>query len=585
MPELPDQPARSAPRARCTNLWVVPLAGILAGALLWGYHARFWWPTDEGVYAHVAARVAAGEVLNRDVQDLHLGYVNLLHAGAWRWFGPDLLSLRWPLVVAGTLAAMLAAWLLCGHPVGMALGAGLVTAALSIPLFLDPTANWYCLPLLFLLAALLGRAPQPRRRALFLAGCVLGLMFGVRQLSAVLVAPGVALRVLCAPGCARAPSAWAGRVVLALAALGYGLYVKRAGDGVAFVLFGLGPLCVLGWAIARCRARMRRVLRTGGWLAGGALLALAPLCVYHLAHGSLGWWIDDTVIAALRLPRLPFFDLASYGTIGVLAFQALFDGTVAGVLNGLFWLVALVAPAGLAWRLFTRLRRAGDDPLEPGLVVPILGLMYAAVAVHYAIPIYLSFALAPVLVGHLWLSAAGTRRVRWATLAALLALVAVGLSYQAAQPLSRGLEGTLRGDRMAANTPLGIPHASLRSTRQDAERYRKLVRMIDQLTADDAAIFAVPWAPELFVLADRRNPFRFYNTAFGLRSERDLATASEHLRRDPPAMVLYQPQDKYMTPLAERLMDEVRSRYRLIGSRYGFEVYLDPRQQRSVPRS
>ncbi len=79
---------------------LVALLALSANLLLViGFHDRFWWAPDEGGYAHVAERILDGEVLNREVQDVHAGYVNLLNAAALGVFGRSMLSLRvtyWP---------------------------------------------------------------------------------------------------------------------------------------------------------------------------------------------------------------------------------------------------------------------------------------------------------------------------------------------------------------------------------------------------------------------------------------------------------------------------------------------------------
>ena len=68
--------------------------------LLYAYYDKTWYPPDEGNYATVAERVLNGEVLNLQVQDIHPGYVTFVNAAALRIFGVDLLSLRYPLVLA-----------------------------------------------------------------------------------------------------------------------------------------------------------------------------------------------------------------------------------------------------------------------------------------------------------------------------------------------------------------------------------------------------------------------------------------------------------------------------------------------------
>ena len=78
-----------------------------AAAVLGYFHDRFWWAPDEGTYAHVADRLLRGDVLNREVHDVHPGYIHFANALSFRIFGDDLLSMRYPLVVMGLLGAAL----------------------------------------------------------------------------------------------------------------------------------------------------------------------------------------------------------------------------------------------------------------------------------------------------------------------------------------------------------------------------------------------------------------------------------------------------------------------------------------------
>src|SRR4029453_14699153 len=75
------------PTARFARPALFAASCALNGALLWFFHRRFWYAPDEGNYAHVAQRLLAGEVLHRDVQDVHPGYINLLNGAAFRLFG------------------------------------------------------------------------------------------------------------------------------------------------------------------------------------------------------------------------------------------------------------------------------------------------------------------------------------------------------------------------------------------------------------------------------------------------------------------------------------------------------------------
>ena len=84
--------------------------------ILWHFHDRFWYPSDEGIYANQAERIASGETLNVDVQDLHPGYGTFINAAALRLFGANFLSLRYPLVAAALLQSWLAFFLPGFHP-------------------------------------------------------------------------------------------------------------------------------------------------------------------------------------------------------------------------------------------------------------------------------------------------------------------------------------------------------------------------------------------------------------------------------------------------------------------------------------
>src|SRR5688572_779747 len=72
---------------------------IVSTVLMIAYHNRFWAPADEGKYAHVAERMLLGQVLHRDVQDLHAGYVNFVNAAAFSLFGVRMVSMRYPLAL------------------------------------------------------------------------------------------------------------------------------------------------------------------------------------------------------------------------------------------------------------------------------------------------------------------------------------------------------------------------------------------------------------------------------------------------------------------------------------------------------
>ena len=169
------------------------LAGVVAmlatSWLLYSYYDRFWYPPDEGNYAHVAQRILEGETLNLQVQDVHPGYISFLNAAALRVFGSDLISLRYPLVLVSLLQALVLFLVFPRHDPWRAAVATVALVALGAIQFLNPTAHWHCLALTILLVATLGPAPRTSRQ-LLAVGILIGTIALLRQLTGLLAGIG-----------------------------------------------------------------------------------------------------------------------------------------------------------------------------------------------------------------------------------------------------------------------------------------------------------------------------------------------------------------------------------------------------------
>ena len=118
-----------------------------------------------------------------------------------------------------------------------------------------------------------------------------------------------------------------------------------------------------------------------------------------------------------------------------------------------------------------------------------------------------------------------------------------------------------------------VPTIGLRVPADDTARYRDLLRLIENETAPNAFILALPVNPELYFLSGRRNPTRFFNAALGMHNEAEFQAVLETLRRNPPQLVFFQPNDKYNTAYVRRLVEFVRERYDVLPARGGFEIY------------
>ena len=130
-------------------------------------------------------------MLNRDIQELHAGYINFANALAFRLFGDNLLSLRYPLFGMGVLGACLVFLLLMRHGALMAAVASLSFSSLSVVQFLNPTPHWYCLFLVLLIIAVLTWLPRDSPWRLEILGFLVVTVLLFRQLTGVLTAIGL----------------------------------------------------------------------------------------------------------------------------------------------------------------------------------------------------------------------------------------------------------------------------------------------------------------------------------------------------------------------------------------------------------
>jgi hypothetical protein len=547
------------------------LALALAGSalLLFVFHDRFWWGPDEGAYAHVAERILQGDVLNRDVQDMHAGAINFVNALAFWLFGLDLVSLRYPIVLLGMVQAFLAFRLL--EPRGLAVAAvgSLALTAFGFVQFPNPTANHYGIFLAVVAVWMLARVDMKRAGALEALGFLLVTTFLFRQLTGVVVAMGAVTWLLIpADAPAQGGRRRLGRIVLGLMAAGLAAFLFSKTDLVGGLLFGLWPLLVLAEAARRSRADDRSVMTMTGRLALGGAVALTPLLAYHLWHGSLLLWLDDTVGGALALNAMPFTGRLVHAAMILLSARQLlaFDG-IAGIANALFWLGVLALPAVNGGLLLRRVRGAGS-PADPLLTIAVF---HALVSVFHQIPTYLMFSTGLSLAA--FVATLAARRPRFAALACAGLAAAVALHYHAAQPATRLVRDYVAGLRMPDVVDSGLPRASLRIAPEDAEAHRRLVALIAREVPEGGAIFAAPFEPQLYFLSQRRNPVRFYNTAIGVRDEAALVETLAILERDRPALLFFRPDDKYNTVLSLALMERLKPSYVLINRIGGLEVY------------
>jgi Dolichyl-phosphate-mannose-protein mannosyltransferase len=551
-----------------TALILVLLASTV---LMIVYHNRFWAPADEGKFAHVAERILRGEALHRDVQDLHAGYINYVNAAAFSLFGVRMVSMRYPLALLTVVQAGLMFLVLKRAGTATALVGGLALTSLSFVQFLNPTPNWYTLFLAVAIIAWLSWNPTSLQWQHIVTGFLIGTAFLFRQLSGVFLASGVLVFLLLQKPSAGATGApRLARGLLALIAVGHAWYILRVTDPVGWVLFGVWPLAVVLWAWLRTKRSDEEVLVLVRDLTVGSLISAFPLLSYHLAHGALGYWFRDTFVAAISIPTLGFMQRSGYFTLGIASWRGFHSGELDKVINAGLYTCLLLISAVLGFVLFRGLVRGSRASVHP---LPVIATFYALVSLHYQVPIYLFYTVGLSLAAVLLLTSESNSSTQRVTIAVSSMIAGVALYYQAAMPVTRPLKDIVAGERRFPTTPLPSRVAGIYVDTADARLYQSLLRLIDRETQPGDTIFALPMNTELYFLGRRTNPFKFYNTAVGIRSTADLDAVLQVIHCHPPKLVFYDSTDKYNTAASVRIARTVRTQYEKLAPVPPFEVF------------
>ena len=546
------------------------------GIVLFYFHNRFWWPPDEGVYAHIAERVMNGEVLNADVEEVHTGYLNLFHSVVFRVFGIRLVSMRYPLVAVALIQSCLVFLIVAKRNLVLAVLGSVGSNVMGVIQYLNPTPNWYCLFFASLIVFCLTYISAERKGRLEVVGLLSGLVFLFRQITGVFVAMSVLTYLLAEKRDeARGSKALLAKGVLGLMLLGEAAYLFSATDPVGLLLFGIWPIVILLIAISYSTTSNRSALRIVVRMALGCAAAAVPILLYHVVHRSLWTFYDDTVLRALHVAKFSYLRFQNYGEQVLYALQNVFAfASFATVINGVYWIILPLIASVVGVTTFLAFRRSRELSAVGSL--PVIAVFYAQVALLQQIPIYLFYSLPLSFAALLWLLRGAKRKAVLGLSVATVFLVFVSIEYQAAQPIGRTLGGIIRGDRIALVPATTLPRTGLWIDPGSLRVYTEVVQTIQAQTQPTDTIFVLPNDPELYFLAERRNPFRFWNTAIGIRDDQEAATAMNVLVNQRPPIVVVDPQDRNNTSYSNAMIAYVRSNYTLLKTVSNFEIYRAP---------
>jgi hypothetical protein len=537
---------------------------VVATGVLWTliyFHSSFIEIHDDGVFAYVAQQLLNGSMLNRDVLSFHPGLLHFVHVIAFRLFGVDFVSLRYPLLVSTFLQIMIVYTIFRGRGVSTAVVAALLMLASSSVLYNNPSGNWHSQLCFWCLCLILIKIPSDQRLRYFCSGMVLGLCFLFRQLTFAFLSFGY-LSFLAAEY-QRHDDPFSkdslgigiiiSRMLLFCAGLPVLVYSLNGVSSDGILLFCLMPLFLYFRFALRARAELSVLLWQGVLTLLGVAISVAPYVIYITTNHDFNLWLENTFITPFALHEAGYREIMFFFWLPFFGFKEILDNplNLEVILNSVLWSILPFGSLFLGIVIFKSRSRCCREPL------PILALSYGLVAVYYEIPIYLIYSLAPTLVALFFLWHRKSK-----TLSEILA-VAMSftlLYYHAGQPLERGVLGMLRGTRFPTEA-CAFPHCSLRVGTDVNARYKKLYDILRPMLVDGASFYAFPYNPELFFLLDVRPHTGGYHFVMDVRNRQELEHVIGVFQKDPPKVLVVDLTDKAADAYAHELWDRIGSRY------------------------
>ncbi|MGE0452831.1 MAG: ArnT family glycosyltransferase [Vicinamibacteria bacterium] len=593
---------------------------VLASAYLGARADLGWVAHDEGYLGHSAERVLRGELPHRDFDDVYTGLLALFHAEVFRWFGVDLLNLRYALLGCA-LAGVAAVYAIAARftsPAAAVLTT-LLALAWSLPIYFASLSSWYVsFSALFGTLALLRHLDAGERRWLFAAG-VCGAVAVLVKVSGLFYVAGVLLFLLrrehAQPVAADATrTAGTSRAYAVFLASGLALFcaallllVSRWPGPLQYLHFvfpalALGTLLV--WRELRAprplpfATRLQALWRLSGPFLAGLGLPIAAFLVPYVRSDALGaLWHGVFVLPQKRfdyatqvapsewqLVAAAPLALVLLAQLGALASQARFPFPRALGERAWAWQVGLIGalalwvlPHGqeeLTWQAIWN----SAFPLVP-LTTGVGTLALAAARGGQAASRRGEevFALLAVSACFSVVQFPYNSEIYFAYVAplAVLAFLAVqGLFPDRPRRLYAALAAfyflfavvCVHRSWGAGFEPAGLRRASLRLPPGQAAAYRQVVELVQRHSAPGSFILATPDSPEIYFLADRANPTRTFYDFFDAddspesRWQRLFAL----LRERDVNVVVVKRQVFFSPPVERRFLQALALRYQVV---------------------
>jgi 4-amino-4-deoxy-L-arabinose transferase-like glycosyltransferase len=528
-----------------------------------------WVAHDDGAFAQMATRVLDGELPHREFVDLYTGGMTFLNAATMSLFGEDIVVLRYPLFVV-YLGLFPASYYIARRLSGpwTALAVAALVCTWSVPVYPAPMPSWYILAFtIYAAACLLRWRDTGNDRWLFGAGVLAGLAVAFKITGVYLVVAILLFLVFVHPRKPRTSvvSRWPelGAIVLVV-----GLLASVLGSRLGAREIVNLALPVVAVTVAVVVERGRRLpssvdgssdsalVRCGAVFFGGVLVPLAALGLPYVVAGAVGDFVEGVLVspqarrdvAYWATPPVPSIALALL--LGVLLFAmnrlphaarrvvglTLAAAAIAGLVAAGFvrdaYLTFWVTGRGMGvivvlvgTYLLVR-KRAATSPARRDIVFLLLALAALTSLVQFPFGIAVYYCYAAPLVGLAAVGVLSQRSVRagWVPAVLIAAFALYGALY-----MDRAMFADLAGRfiRDGQVEILDPGRASIRVRPEEAAATRRVVGLLRRHSRGEY-VFAGPDSPQLYFLADLRNPTR---SLFDFLDTTDSARGKELLAR------------------------------------------------------
>ena len=282
---------------------------------------------------------------------------------------------------------------------------------------------------------------------------------------------------------------------------GLTLYVFSISNISGRVLFCLCPTIILGLSISS----KQDFTKQSSMILFGFLIGLSPQIIDLIIKGNFLDWFNDVFIQSNNeisnfkglKTRHFLYDLLA-GANGILNIH-----TIRGKLNGFYTLSLPLIPLIQSSRTIVLWKELSSRPTAKKLA--IFASFFALVPAFNQVPLYLNtivgLSLCSLFVNEFLL------KTKYYKLAAIFSLYIciIGISFFAGESTNRNLNQIVKGERIPLINST-LPNISLMIEQSTLENFQQLVNKVNQLSTKDDTIVAMPFAPYLYFILNRKNP-------------------------------------------------------------------------------